>query len=151
MCLFSVNSPIRIEKISDEFDSMTFSMIFPSSETCHQESLENQVNEHIKEEWIPVDKIFIIIKNNYLKYYFQAVHHLKSSMSELKGKKDNYMPMIAAKCTQCNAILQVNSSKDAAICDHCGTAFIIEKAINFLQNYHSYANHSGDFYSIKGL
>ena len=40
------------------------------------------------------------------------------------------MPFTAAKCTQCNANLQVDSAKDAAICEHCGTAFIVEKAIN---------------------
>ena len=40
------------------------------------------------------------------------------------------MPMTAARCTQCSASLQVDSSKDAAICEHCGTPFIVEKAIN---------------------
>jgi len=42
------------------------------------------------------------------------------------------MPFVAAKCTQCGASLQVDSLKDAANCEHCGSAFIIEKAI---QNY----------------
>ncbi len=40
------------------------------------------------------------------------------------------MPLIAAKCTQCGAVLQVDNSQDAAICSHCGTPFIVEKAIN---------------------
>jgi len=40
------------------------------------------------------------------------------------------MPFTPAKCTQCGANLQVDSAKDAAICEHCGTAFIVEKAIN---------------------
>ena len=39
------------------------------------------------------------------------------------------MPFTAAKCTQCNANLQVDSAKDAAICEHCGTPFVVEKAI----------------------
>ena len=40
------------------------------------------------------------------------------------------MPMVPAICTQCGAALQVDSAKDAAICSHCGTPFIVEKAIN---------------------
>ncbi len=40
------------------------------------------------------------------------------------------MGLIAAKCTQCGAVLQVDDNQDAAICSHCGTPFIVEKAIN---------------------
>ena len=40
------------------------------------------------------------------------------------------MPLVQAKCTNCGANLQVESTKDAAVCENCGTAFIIEKAIN---------------------
>lgn len=40
------------------------------------------------------------------------------------------MPLVPAKCTQCGAILQVDQSKDAAICQHCSAAFVVEKAIN---------------------
>ena len=40
------------------------------------------------------------------------------------------MAFVAAKCTQCNAALEVDPSKDAAICPYCGTAFITEKAIH---------------------
>ena len=39
------------------------------------------------------------------------------------------MPLLNAKCTNCGAILRVDSSMDAAVCDHCGAAFIVEKAI----------------------
>ena len=46
------------------------------------------------------------------------------------------MPFVPAKCTQCGASLQVDSSKDAAICGHCGTPFIVEKAI------HNYTVHN---------
>lgn len=42
-------------------------------------------------------------------------------MSELK--------MVPAICTQCGAKLDVDSSKDAAICPYCNTPFIVEKAI----------------------
>ena len=40
------------------------------------------------------------------------------------------MGMIPAKCTNCGANIQVDDSKEAGICEACGTAFITEKAIN---------------------
>jgi len=40
------------------------------------------------------------------------------------------MALVAAKCTNCGANLQIEHTKDAGICSHCGTAFITEKAIN---------------------
>ena len=39
------------------------------------------------------------------------------------------MPLVAAKCTNCGASLTVDNSKEAAICEFCGTSFIVEKAI----------------------
>ncbi len=40
------------------------------------------------------------------------------------------MPLVNAKCTNCGANLNVDNTKDAAICQYCGSAFIVEKAIN---------------------
>ena len=40
------------------------------------------------------------------------------------------MGLVAAKCTQCGANIEVDASKEAGICAHCGTAFITEKVIN---------------------
>ena len=40
------------------------------------------------------------------------------------------MPLVDAKCTNCGATLKVDNTNEAAICEHCGSAFIIEKAIN---------------------
>jgi len=40
------------------------------------------------------------------------------------------MAMIPAKCTNCGANIQVDKTKEAGICESCGTAFITEKAIN---------------------
>ena len=40
------------------------------------------------------------------------------------------MALVAAKCTNCGANLQIEHTKDAGICLHCDTAFITEKAIN---------------------
>jgi len=42
------------------------------------------------------------------------------------------MILTQAQCTNCSANLPVDSTKDAAICSFCGSAFIVEKAI---QNY----------------
>ncbi len=40
------------------------------------------------------------------------------------------MALVPAKCTQCGANIEVDETKDAGICQYCGTAFITEKAIN---------------------
>lgn len=37
------------------------------------------------------------------------------------------MAMIPAKCTNCGANIQVDKTKEAGICESCGTAFITEK------------------------
>ena len=45
------------------------------------------------------------------------------------------MPLVAAKCTQCGANIEVNPSQDAGICPHCGTAYVTEKVIkNYITN-----------------
>ena len=47
------------------------------------------------------------------------------------------MSLINAICTNCGAHLKVESNKEAAICEYCGSAFIVEKAIknyNFVNN-----------------
>ena len=47
------------------------------------------------------------------------------------------MPFVPAICTQCGAPIVVDDTKDAGICNHCGTAFITEKAIynyNYVNN-----------------
>ena len=38
--------------------------------------------------------------------------------------------MIEGKCPNCGSILKVDNSKDAAICEFCGTPFIVEKAVS---------------------
>ena len=40
------------------------------------------------------------------------------------------MPIVPVKCTQCGAVLQAGKEKDSAVCPHCSTPFIIEKAVN---------------------
>ncbi len=50
--------------------------------------------------------------------------------------------MIAAKCTQCGANIQVDDTKEAGICESCGTAFITQKVIN---NYNTYVTNNNNF------
>lgn len=40
------------------------------------------------------------------------------------------MALTAAKCPSCGANMQIDGTKEAGICQHCGTAFITEQAIN---------------------
>lgn len=47
------------------------------------------------------------------------------------------MPLVPAKCTVCGAVLTIDSTKEAAVCQSCGNAFVVENAIN---NYNTYNN-----------
>lgn len=40
------------------------------------------------------------------------------------------MALVPAICTQCGAQIEIDTTHEAGICKHCGTAFITEKAIN---------------------
>lgn len=40
------------------------------------------------------------------------------------------MPFVQAKCENCNGILEVDSTKKAAICPYCGTPYVVQDAIN---------------------
>ena len=45
------------------------------------------------------------------------------------------MALLDAKCTNCGATLKVDGGLDAASCEFCGAAFIVEKAVqNFYVN-----------------
>lgn len=57
------------------------------------------------------------------------------------------MPLVNAKCTNCGATLTVDNNKDAAICQYCNSAFIIEKAIN---NYNITNNINANVVNIYG-
>ena len=49
------------------------------------------------------------------------------------------MALVAAKCTQCGANIKVDDTKDAGICEFCGTAYVTEKTIN---NYNTYVTNN---------
>ena len=54
---------------------------------------------------------------------------------------------VQAKCTNCAAHLEVDSSKDAAICPYCGTPYVVEKAI---KNYNISNNITAGVVNIIG-
>ena len=41
------------------------------------------------------------------------------------------MAFVQAKCENCGAILSVDSNLKAAICEHCGTAYVVQDSINY--------------------
>ena len=57
------------------------------------------------------------------------------------------MPLVQAKCTNCGANLEVDSAKEAAVCQYCNSAFIVEKAIN---NYNTTNNIQANVVNIYG-
>lgn len=64
-------------------------------------------------------------------------------MSDLSMKRRILiMPLVAAKCTQCGANIEIDNTKEAGSCKYCGTAFITEKAIN---NYNTYITNNNNF------
>ena len=57
------------------------------------------------------------------------------------------MPFVEAKCTNCGAVLPVDSARDAWVCGYCGTPFIVEKAINL---YSTTNNITADTVNVYG-
>lgn len=58
------------------------------------------------------------------------------------------MSIVAAKCTQCGADIKIDDTKEAGICEFCGSAFITQKAIT---NYNTYNNFNGATINIAGV
>ena len=50
----------------------------------------------------------------------------------MSNENDLRSRLVPAICTQCGGQVQVDPSQEAAVCQYCGTPFIVEKAI---QNY----------------
>lgn len=49
------------------------------------------------------------------------------------------MALVPAICTQCGTQIEVDNTKDAAICQYCRAPFVVEKAIN---NYNTYVTNT---------
>lgn len=48
------------------------------------------------------------------------------------------MPLVSATCLGCGGALMVDDKSETAVCQYCGTHFIVEKAINNFNAYNSY-------------
>lgn len=58
------------------------------------------------------------------------------------------MPLIKAQCTNCGGVLEVDKSKDAAICPFCGTPYVVEKAVqNYITNNTYVVNNENSSYN----
>lgn len=42
------------------------------------------------------------------------------------------MALVSAECTQCGSNIEIEDSKEAGVCQHCGIAFITEKQLIIL-------------------
>ena len=58
-------------------------------------------------------------------------------MSEMNESRMRFVPAI---CSHCGGSLDVDPSQEAAVCPYCGTAFIVEKAINHYNMEHAEVN-----------
>ena len=48
--------------------------------------------------------------------------------------QEKSMSLVKAQCPNCNGFLEVDNSKDAAVCPFCNTPYIVEKAIQNITN-----------------
>lgn len=58
------------------------------------------------------------------------------------------MALVPAICTQCGGKILVDDTRDAGICEYCGTAFVTEKVIN---NYQSTINVENATINVTGV
>jgi len=56
------------------------------------------------------------------------------------------MALVQVKCTHCGENLKAESTEYSAVCEHCGTLFIVEKAMN---DYNEYINNIKDDFVIE--
>ena len=54
----------------------------------------------------------------------------KREISKMNENTENKVRFVPAICSHCGGSLDVDPSQEAAVCPYCGTAFIVEKAIN---------------------
>ena len=60
------------------------------------------------------------------------------------------MPLVKAQCTNCGGTLEVDNSKDAAICPYCNTPYIVEQAINKFNVSNANINIQGANINVSG-
>ncbi len=57
---------------------------------------------------------------------------IKQPSKTIKPKSD--VTLVSGICPQCGGKIKVDKKQEAAVCEHCGTPFIVEKAINIVNN-----------------
>ena len=60
------------------------------------------------------------------------------------------MPLVKAQCTNCGGTLEVDNSKDAAICPYCNTPYIVDQAINKFNVSNANINIQGANINVSG-
>ena len=65
----------------------------------------------------------------------------KREISKMSENNENKVRFVPAICSHCGGSLDVDPSQEAAVCPYCGTAFIVEKAINHYNMEHAEVNH----------
>lgn len=59
------------------------------------------------------------------------------------------MAFVQAKCENCGAILTVDPSLKAAICDHCGGAYVVQDSINYYNSFTKVEHMHADVVNIS--
>ena len=59
----------------------------------------------------------------------------------MSENNEQHVRVVPAICTNCGAELKVDPAKDAAVCEYCGTPFVVEKAINKYSVEHAHIDH----------
>lgn len=87
--------------------------------------------------------------NGYGFFYYMEKYAYVSYNENISNERGGIvMGLVPAICTQCGANIEVDDTKEAGICKHCGTAFITEKAIS---NYNITNNISAQTVNIIGV
>ena len=59
------------------------------------------------------------------------------------------MPLVQAKCEGCGGILTVDSNLKAAICPHCGSAYVVQDSINYYNSVTKIENMHADVVNVS--
>ena len=64
-------------------------------------------------------------------------------MDNVEIKNDSQsVKFVPAACPKCGGQLQVDPSQEAAVCQYCGTPFVVEKAIQNYNIQHAHIDHA---------
>ena len=83
-------------------------------------------------------------KSDFLRAYGYTIIAPNTERSAPARSKDEHL--VPASCTKCGASLKVDPSQERAVCEYCGTTFLVKKAINNynINNIENVAIHRAD-------